>query len=707
MNKSIYEMINNALIDGELPRDFRLSIDDEDLPFAPGAKDGICFYHFKPEEISNEDYEKMCMAIRQASENDFDEANKLFLELSKNNNAISNIDKLQNYIWDNTDNLIPENIYNYAKELITLSDNIECVKYGLSILEMLKTNDDEEIKNIIRTLALYDEFTFFCLYIMKTWQQANKEIFDLVQKVHGWGRIFAVEQLRALDPYYEEIRNWMLKEGINNDVLPSYSALTIWRNGNIGSILYTHPTYEQFAYIRNIIDALLDESAVQGLSALDKRKEIILVFLNEALKMPLILEDYVTIYHIYNYFEEIQDCQEILSLAKKILIQDKARNIILEGIKKGEAIDLGIFLDIDCKPYILKLMKEDFKNKYYLCRYLTDDDEYRKELLKIYKNNLSLKQMISFPEKCLGFGEEYWMESALEFLMQELRNFPFEGKEFIETGLQCKPPRTRNGALTVLQEWVSENKKPLSEILPEFNSLLMMLVALEVDEDIEKRMNQLISGAIDFNDEIIYPKLIDQKTLNILSDAISDVGAWCWWHVDDEFVQLEFMDVQLYDYSKKEKQAHSSTIALRFFDNPFLLVLDNLSEDNDKKWYDKLRDDEIEPFSIESYEFDFNNTEQVNNVIESYRNKKEIKGIVDEYIASYKYIVAAKCNEVAFVAGGNDLKILSHSGLLKVEEIEKANQKWWEYWQDYWRLRESKDAYEKDFACEVTIPVKS
>ena len=334
MNKSIYEMINNALIDGELPRDFRLSIDNEDLPFAPGAKDGICFYHFKPEEISDEDYEKMCMAIRQASENDFDEANKLFLELSKNNNAISNIDKLQNYIWDNTDNLIPENIYNYAKELITLSDNIECVKYGLSILEMLKTNDDEEIKNIIRTLALYDEFTFFCLYIMKTWQQANKEIFDLVQKIHGWGRIFAVEELRALDPYYEEIGNWMLKEGINNDVLPSYSALTIWRNGNIGSILYTHPTYEQFAYIRNIIDALLDESAVQGLSALDKRKEIILVFLNEALKMPLILEDYVTIYHIYNYFEEIQDCQEILSLAKKILIQDKARNIILEGIKK-------------------------------------------------------------------------------------------------------------------------------------------------------------------------------------------------------------------------------------------------------------------------------------------------------------------------------------------------------------------------------------
>ena len=28
--------------------------------------------------------------------------------------------------------------------------------------------------------------------------------------------------------------------------------------------------------------------------------------------------------------------------------------------------------------------------------------------------------------------------------------------------------------------------------------------------------------------------------------------------------------------------------------------------------------------------------------------------------------------------------------------IKKANEKWWEYWNDYWKLRNSKDAYEKD-----------
>lgn len=34
-------------------------------------------------------------------------------------------------------------------------------------------------------------------------------------------------------------------------------------------------------------------------------------------------------------------------------------------------------------------------------------------------------------------------------------------------------------------------------------------------------------------------------TLNILADAISDVGAWNWWYIDDKLVQMEFRDIML------------------------------------------------------------------------------------------------------------------------------------------------------------------
>ena len=39
------------------------------------------------------------------------------------------------------------------------------------------------------------------------------------------------------------------------------------------------------------------------------------------------------------------------------------------------------------------------------------------------------------------------------------------------------------------------------------------------------------------------------------------------------------------------------------------------------------------------------------------------------------------------------------------EEIEPLSRKWWEYWKYYWRVRGTRDALPKDYACEVTIPV--
>lgn len=46
---------------------------------------------------------------------------------------------------------------------------------------------------------------------------------------------------------------------------------------------------------------------------------------------------------------------------------------------------------------------------------------------------------------------------------------------------------------------------------------------------------------------------MNQNALNILADAISDVGSWQWWHMENDMLQLEFRDVLLYDESKSEQ----------------------------------------------------------------------------------------------------------------------------------------------------------
>ena len=316
---SIYEIIKSSIVDGKLPKSFslpKLHAEDE-MVFVDGGLDGIYTYHMYLPEMSKEDYSMMVEAISLASNHQLEEAKDLFLQIAKNNRAISIHDTMQEYILENRESIDADNLYEFSLGLIHLSDSIECVKYGLIILEIMNTNS-EEVKDVIRTLALSDEFTLFCVLIMKTWKDGNNDIFETVKNVYGWGRIHAVRYLRPLMPRYEEIREWMLKEGINNYVMPSYSALTVWKQANIGSILFVDPTYEEFTYIGRIIDAMLDESAVAGISTLDKRKEILLKYLNKAKQFLLNIEDYRIISNILEYGEEINEV-EIVDEAKNLL----------------------------------------------------------------------------------------------------------------------------------------------------------------------------------------------------------------------------------------------------------------------------------------------------------------------------------------------------------------------------------------------------
>ncbi len=197
-----------------------------------------------------------------------------------------------------------------------------------------------------------------------------------------------------------------------------------------------------------------------------------------------------------------------------------------------------------------------------------------------------------------------------------------------------------------------------------------------------------------------------KETLDFLSDAISDAGSWQWWYAAEDMLQLEFCDVMMYDETRAEKEPHSSLIALRFSGNPFAVFLDDLEEDGEKPWFDRLHDDEVSPFPVDAYEVTFDDAAYARQVYGAYRRSTAVKGMEGrEDFPPVRHILAAKCGDVGFVAGGDQLEIVGKNGKYREEEIEPAVKKWWAYWKDYWRLRKTKQAYEKDWACETTIPV--
>ena len=198
---------------------------------------------------------------------------------------------------------------------------------------------------------------------------------------------------------------------------------------------------------------------------------------------------------------------------------------------------------------------------------------------------------------------------------------------------------------------------------------------------------------------------MDMNTLNILAEAVSDIGSWQWWDTENDVFQLEFSDVLLFDGTKPEKAPHTSVIALRFIGNSFAVFLDNLEDEQGKKWFEKFHDDEIQYLPLETYEFRFDDTEYAREVLNSYRHIIPIKNCSDpDSFTCANHILAAKCEGVAFIVGGDLIQVIGNKGKYAEDEIEPAVKRWWDYWRDYWRLRGTKDAYEKDWACEVTIP---
>lgn len=275
MSKSIYQDILDHMQNGVLDSDFSIENIQNGIPYAPGALDGIYMYHMRNSKLNEQDTKDIEKAIKTASENRYEQADSLFFELTKKNRAIQLVDWLQHYIDYHIEQLDADLLFRCALFLILHSTHIECVKIGLIILELYRYGD--KIQEVVRRLGHYDEFTLFSIWNMLKWNHGNDEIFALAQKVHGWGRIHAVD---LLEPSSDETRNWLLIEGSKNTVLNSYSSLTCWSKSRAETILFNQPAQKEFEGISLLIEGMLDEGPIKGISALENVEDILLHYLS-------------------------------------------------------------------------------------------------------------------------------------------------------------------------------------------------------------------------------------------------------------------------------------------------------------------------------------------------------------------------------------------------------------------------------------------
>jgi hypothetical protein len=201
---------------------------------------------------------------------------------------------------------------------MTQSANIECVKAGMMIQELFGQSD--EVKGMVRTLGLSDEFTLYSVFIMRNWENGNTEIMNIAKSVNGWGKVHAVHYI---EPETEEIKYWLLTGAVSNDVMPAYSGWDCYKKADVEAILKKDGlTYEELEGVLSIVDAMLDEGPVLGISNVENPKDILLEVLNHSIKhLPLSSKNCEVISNISDWQKEnlVDENCEIELLVNQIL----------------------------------------------------------------------------------------------------------------------------------------------------------------------------------------------------------------------------------------------------------------------------------------------------------------------------------------------------------------------------------------------------
>lgn len=196
--------------------------------------------------------------------------------------------------------------------------------------------------------------------------------------------------------------------------------------------------------------------------------------------------------------------------------------------------------------------------------------------------------------------------------------------------------------------------------------------------------------------------------LPTLEEAISDVGYWRWWaEALPDIFQVEFGGVQLHFPPTSPDHPPNSVVALRFFEPSVVAFLteqgaQHVAED----WRLALHQDKIEPFSVNHELFTLTSEDTLREVVSGchieYVHGKDI-GRANE---ATPVLLGLRAQEVGLVVRAKRMAVVAQPGELEPAQIVTAAGDWWEYWREYWRLRDTDAPMPKDYACEVTIPIK-
>ena len=385
--------------------------------------------------------------------------------------------------------------------LATEAPDRAAVKFGMAVLGMVRPTNSEALL----TLGAHDEFTLYAVVALANSGAGERGVFDLAKRVHGWGRIEAVERLAdTADP---EIKRWLLIEGYKNSVMYEYLALTCARTGDLLGALRSEPTDSLVDSAGELIEAMLVGQPGPPPSEYPDLVPAIGEYVGHISRREGTLADRRIVDAVRRSIGDLPvDATEavrsaIAAAAEAFVARPHFAGLAEVGLldpdistywaAKAAAADLGIDIyeaastristDMDEHPAWFDLMGA------------TDDDRIERTL-ELVRDRLDLDGLASGASTDMGLGPEYADDTALQWILQDLPRFPGHGWDLVRAGLQNRVIRNRNLAVRVLQQL------PREDWPADAPAVLEAAIEAEVDDRVREFAADVLRGGVPVED---------------------------------------------------------------------------------------------------------------------------------------------------------------------------------------------------------------
>ena len=333
----------------------------------------------------------------------------------------------------------------------------EVVKFAITVLGC---TDCEKYKELLFTLGLHEEFTSYVIFALKNGTiQANNQVWRLAQMLNGWGKISAVEQLEAPTP---EIKQWLLTEGCENSVSNEILAYTCAINGELDVALYEETiSKELYDGAGLLIQALLDESAPQGIEEYSYASAVLSRFIYHTATHCKSLEDFYPVMKIGEFlnadaevweerFNEQWKKHEYNSIREAIqpfIDEPQWSQLAMDALQQDmnfKALEIARFYRLDVTQNLFDLLEKSPTNsELYLAIMDTNNRRHIEDICAFAEVHLSLSSLTDDEQECL------------QSIVQDLYEHEGVGLPLIQAALTSDNGNLQYHALNVLNEWSS------------------------------------------------------------------------------------------------------------------------------------------------------------------------------------------------------------------------------------------------------------